>query len=228
MNRIPFFHTLPVLFLLCLLMPMAGCNDSINVTEERPETQEVVLPPPIAEVLKKINESGQVQKPQNIQSETLPLNTEAIRNVIAETPEANRWGGVYAIEDKTVYFGVSIVKIPQTNIQRDIRPMLANRAVLLAQNETALVRALDNYLATGLFDNTVLLKQAYRDALSEYAINGKYKSLAEFTFDEGEFIVGVVAVLKDNFEVNVDLSMENLVLKSYIKLLQKQLIELNP
>ena len=143
-------------------------------------------------------------------------------------PEADRWGGAYTTEDKTVYFGMSIVRVPQTNLQRDIRPLLANRAVLLAQNETALVRALDNYLAAGLFDDTVLLKQAYRDALSEYAVNGKYQKLAEFTFDGGEVIVGVVAVLKDNFEVNVDMTMENLVLKSYIKLLQKQLKEVNP
>jgi len=232
MNRNTIFPTFTVLFSLYLLISTTGCANvaSGDVVEKQTEThtERVTLPPLIEEVLQKINDSGQAQTPNAIQSETLPLNTEAIRNAIAEMPEADRWGGVYTTEDQTVYFGMSIVRVPQTNLQRDIRPLLANRSVLLAQNETALVRALDNYLAAGLFDDTVLLKQAYRDALSEYAVNGKYQKLAEFTFDGGEVIVGVVAVLKDNFEVNVDMTMENLVLKSYIKLLQKQLKEVNP
>lgn len=187
-----------------------------------------LVPPLVEEVLQKINDSGQSRTPNAIQSETVPLNTEAIRNIIAETPDASRWGGLYATEDKTVYFGIALVRVPKTDIKRDIRPLLGNRAILLAQNETAFVRALDNYLAAGLFDDTVLLKQAYSEALSGYAIEGKYKNQAEFTFDAGETIIGVVAVLKDHFEVNVDMSMENLVLKSYIRLLQQKLKEIQP
>ena len=120
------------------------------------------------------------------------------------------------------------MRVPKTDIKRDIRPLLANRALLLAQNETALVRAMDYFLATGLFDDVLLLKQAYCNALSGYAVKGNYKKLAEFTFDGGEIIVGVVAVLKDNFEVSVDTSMEILVLKSYIELLQRKLKAIQP
>lgn len=206
---------------LSLVLACAWCGVAIAEETLGPS----MVPPLVEEILRKINESGQAQTPGAIQSETLPLDTEAIRNVVAETPEANRWGGFYATKDKAVYFGIALVRVPKTDLKRDIRPMLANRALLLAQNETALVRALDNYLAAGLFDDTLLLKQAYRNALSEYAIKGKYQKQAEFTFDGGEILVGVVAVLKDNFEVGVDLSMENLVLKSYIELLQRKLNE---
>lgn len=207
-----------------LFLPLALCC----VWSAMTFAEEVPFPPLVEQVLQTINECGQAQTPGAVQSETLPLNTEAIRGIVAETPHADRWGGFYEANGKTVYFGVALVKVPKTNIKKDIRPLLGNRAVLLAQNETALARALDNYLAAGLFDDTILLKQAYRDALSEYAVKGKYEKQAEFTFDGGETIVGVVAVLKENFEVNVDTSMENLVLKSYIGLLQQKLKEIQP
>lgn len=214
-------HIILTLALACL--SLACLSSGLAFAEESPP-----FPPLVENILQIVNESEQTQKPTAIQSETLPLDTQKIRDIVAETPDAERWGGYYETGDKTVYFGIALVRVPKTNLNRDIRTMLGNRALLLAQNETALARAEDNFLAAGLFDDTVLLKQAYRSALSQYALKGTYKKQAEFTFDAGETIAGVVTVLKDNFEVTVDASMENLVLKSYIGLLQQKLKERQP
>jgi len=191
-----------------------------SVFSQEPATP--VLNPLVEQVLQNINESEQAKTPNAQQSGTLPLNIDEIKKMMTENPDAQRWGGCYSIENNIVYWGLAIVNVPQTDVKKDIRPLLRNRAVLLAQNETALVRAIDGYLAAGFFDDTDLLQQAYTKALSGYAIKGTYKKTAEFAFDGGNVIAGVVAVLKDNFSVTLEEKMENLLLKQYIELLQQK------
>jgi hypothetical protein len=180
-------------------------------------------PPSVVELtLQKINDDEQTKTPNNQNAGVLPLNVETIQKYIAANPKETRWGGKY----DCTYFGVVLVLVPKTELKKDIRPILRNRAILLATNEAAFYKALEKYLGENgtLFTRASLFKQALLKTFSNYQFNGEYQKAAEFVFEENETIVGVVAVLDENIDAAIDSKQENTLLKNYIDLLQREWI----
>jgi hypothetical protein len=174
-------------------------------------------------VLQKINTNAneQTETPNNQQSGVLPLNIEMIQKYVTANPAGTRWNGKY---DQT-YFGIAVVLIPKTDLKKDIRPMLRNRAILLATNEAAFCKAVEKYAGENgtLFTNAMLFKQALLKTFSGYQFNGEYQKTAEFVFEENGMIIGVVAVLGENMNVTLEAKPENKLLKNYLDLLQQKI-----
>jgi hypothetical protein len=171
--------------------------------------------------LKKINTEEQTETPNNQQSGVLPLNIEIMQKYVASNPTETRWSGRY---DQT-YFGIAVVPILKTDLKKDIRPMLRNRAVLLATNEAVFYKALEKYIGENgtLFTNATLFKQALLKTFSGYQFKGEYQKTAEFVFEENSMIIGVVAVLGENINVTIEVKPENMLLKNYLNLLQQKI-----